>query len=118
MTFKIPFAALAVVAGALIFETSHAQVRVTEVMSSSASSTPDWFEVTNYGAVTVTLDSDWRMDDSSASFGSSVAFGSTINVAPGETVVFLETSTGSVRDSFITLWGLPDLTQVTRRPSL
>ena len=102
----LPLAALA--ATLLSAGTSLAQLRITEVMASSGTNnTPDWFEVTNYGAATISVDSTWRIDDGSAAAGTSVPFGSTINIAPGETVVFLEATVGSAAlSNFVTLWGL------------
>lgn len=101
-----PITLIAVCAAGFFCEAAHAQLRVTEAMSSSSNGTPDWFEVTNYGAVTITMDANWRVDDNNPTLATSVAFGSTIHVAPGETVVFLETSTAAVRDNFLTLWGV------------
>ena len=46
---------------------AHANIRITEVMSSSNGNgvpTPDWFEITNYGSSAVDL-TGWRMDDGS-----------------------------------------------------
>lgn len=100
---------LAAIAAVLSVSTSPAQLRITEVMAASgaANNTPDWFEVTNYGSVTISMDSTWRIDDGSASAGASVPFGGTINIAPGETVVFLEATAGSAAlTNFITLWGI------------
>ncbi len=69
-----------------------ADLRVTEVMSSSgAGGTEDWFEVTNFGAGAVDI-TGYRIDDSSANFGSGAdLFGDGFtSIAAGETVVFLE----------------------------
>ncbi|CAN5539982.1 hypothetical protein BH09VER1_BH09VER1_24000 [soil metagenome] len=87
---------------------SWAQLRFTEVMSSSGTNnTPDWFELTNYGNVTVMLDSSWRVDDSSALFSASVGLNlaSPISVGAGESVVFIEGDSATV-SNFISLWGL------------
>lgn len=69
-----------------------ADLRITEVMSSSgAGGTEDWFEVTNFGASAIDI-SGYRMDDSSASFASSAELlgdGFT-SIGAGESVVFLE----------------------------
>lgn len=94
---------------ALIGLTSNglAQLRFTEAMSSSANNSQDWFELTNYGNVTVTLDSNWRVDDTAPSFATSIALNtnSTISVAPGESVVFIEGASSTIA-SFISLWNL------------
>jgi hypothetical protein len=73
-------------------------------MSSSASGTPDWIEVTNYGASSVSL-VNWRMDDSSFNFGASVALSGITSIGAGESVVFIESAAGGGIASFRTLWG-------------
>lgn len=84
-----------------------AQLRFTEVMSSSANNSQDWIEITNFGAVSVTLDADWKIDDSSNSFGNSLFLnsGTTLVVAPGESVIYIEGAVASIA-AFKTLWGL------------
>jgi uncharacterized protein YjiK len=66
---------------------------ITEVApwSNSGLLGSDWFEVTNISANTVTI-TGWKMDDSSASFGSSVALNGITSIAPGESVIFIETA--------------------------
>ena len=44
-----------------IAATTHANIRITEVMSSSGS-TADWIEVTNYGSTAINL-TGWKMDE-------------------------------------------------------
>src|SRR5262249_20395323 len=62
----------------------------------------DWFEVTNVGTATQDI-SGWRMDDDSNSFGSSVALNDITTIAPGESVIFIETAT-SKKSQFLSLW--------------
>jgi hypothetical protein len=85
---------------------THAQVRITEAMSSSGSGgTADWFEVTNYGLSAVDL-SGWRMDDGSFTFNSSVALVGVTSINAGQSIVFLETA-APLTDipNFRTFWG-------------
>ncbi len=51
----------------------------------------DWFEVTNIGTAAVNL-TGWKMDDNSNSFGSAVDLNGIMSIAPGESVIFLETA--------------------------
>ena len=94
----------AVSVAAIVASSAHASIRITEAMSSSASSTPDWIEVTNYGASSVSL-VNWRMDDSSFNFGASVALSGITTIGAGESVVFIESAAGAGIASFRTFWG-------------
>jgi hypothetical protein len=62
---------------------------------SSGNSAPslrvDWFEVTNTGNATANI-AGWKMDDDSHSFNNAVALNGVSNIAPGESVIFLETT--------------------------
>src|SRR5262249_15730858 len=51
----------------------------------------DWFEVTNIGTATANI-TGWKMDDDSHAFGSAVALQGITNIAPGESVILLETT--------------------------
>ncbi len=51
----------------------------------------DWFEVTNIGTAAVNL-TNWKMDDNSNLFGSAVPLSGITSIAPGESVIFLETA--------------------------
>lgn len=76
---------------------AHAQLKITEAESSEASgtfTTADWFELSNLGASAVDL-TGYKMDDSSASFGSSVALTGITSIAAGESVVFFEVTGGT-----------------------
>lgn len=70
---------------------------ISEVAPWSSGNSPvgaDWFEVTNNGISTVNI-AGWKMDDNSNSFASSVALNGITSIAPGESVIFLETATPS-----------------------
>ena len=70
------------------------KVLITEVAPWSSGSSPvgaDWFELTNYGATAVDL-TGWRMDDNSQSFAGGATLNGIASIAPGETVIFIETA--------------------------
>lgn len=83
---------------------AHAQLRITEAMSNSVALGNDWFEVTNIGSTTVNV-GGYRMDDSSFSFGASVALNGVSSIAPGESVLFIESAAGAQIPDLRTLWG-------------
>jgi Lamin Tail Domain/PEP-CTERM motif len=93
--------ALAALFAAGLFSTQ-AQVVITEVDAngSSASYGADWFEVLNIGSTTLSLNT-WKMDDSSALFGSAVAMRSATSLAPGQLEIFLEGKADGSTDSAI-----------------
>lgn len=67
---------------------------ITEVAPWSSGNSPvgaDWFEITNLKAVPVDI-TGWKVDDNSASFASSVALNGVTSIAPGESVIFMETA--------------------------
>lgn len=73
---------------------SAATVSITEVASWSSSTTSvaaDWFEVTNYGPTALDI-TGWKVDDSSNSFTTALSLTGITNIAPGQSVIFLETS--------------------------
>ncbi len=79
-----------------VVETPPAAVLViTEVAPWSSSNSPgilaDWFELTNVSASAVTL-TGYKMDDNSFGFGTSVALNGITTIAPGESVIFIETA--------------------------
>jgi autotransporter-associated beta strand protein len=104
-------------------------IRITEVMSSSntlGGSGMDWWEITNYGSAPVDI-TGWKMDDNSFSFGNAVPitpFSTTGGPAwslidPGESVVFMESSSGSTAvPQFQALWNLGSGTGNVRNPKL
>jgi VCBS repeat-containing protein len=64
----------------------------------------DWFEVTNIGTSAVDI-TGWKIDDNSNSFPSSVALNGVTSIAPGQSVIFIETTTPDTTISaFKTAW--------------
>ncbi|MFB2644698.1 ExeM/NucH family extracellular endonuclease, partial [Raphidiopsis sp. BLCC-F218] len=83
---------------------------ISEVAPWSSGSSPvaaDWFEVTNVGTAAQDI-TGWKMDDNSNSFGASVALNGITSIAPGESVIFIETGNGQTAagnaSAFRTLW--------------
>jgi hypothetical protein len=103
-------ARMALVAGLSTFASfANAAIIVSEVAPwSSGNSTlaSDWFELTNTGSSAVSL-TGWKMDDDSASFSSSVALSGISSIAPGESVIFIETASSKAAQ-FKTLWFGPN----------
>ena len=98
---------LSIAAAAIAANVSVANIRITEVMSSSnggGTPTPDFFEITNYGSSAVTL-TGWKMDDNSFAIGSAVALSGITTIGAGETVVFIESAAGAAVSSFRSFWG-------------
>ena len=74
--------------------TQAAAVSITEIApwsSSNALVGADWFEVTNNGNAILDI-TGWKVDDSSKSFAAALALNGITTIAPGESVIFLETS--------------------------
>ena len=70
------------------------QIIISEVAPWSSGNSPvaaDWFEVTNTGTAAQNI-TGWKMDDNSNAFGSGVALNGITSIAPGESVIFIETS--------------------------
>lgn len=82
-------------------------LRVTEVAAWSSGNSPvgaDWFEVTNIGARAVDI-TGWKVDDSSESFAAALALGGITLIAPGESVLFIETANlVAARTKFLSNW--------------
>ena len=98
---------LSIAAAAIAANVSVANIRITEVMSSSnggGTPTPDFFEITNYGSSAVTL-TGWKMDDNSFAIGSAVALSGISSIGAGETVIFIESAAGAAVSSFRSFWG-------------
>src|SRR5204862_78560 len=79
---------------------------ITEVApwSSSSPAGADWFEITNISTKPVNI-SGWKMDDNSNSFAAAVALNGITSIAPGESVIFLESDApATVVPAFKTLW--------------
>src|SRR5262249_48567726 len=53
----------------------------------------DWFEVTNIGNAAANI-AGWKMDDSSPNFSTAVALNGITSIAPGESVIFIELTSG------------------------
>ncbi len=62
----------------------------------------DWFELTNTGTTAVDI-TGWRMDDNSNAFASAVPLNGVAGIAPGQSVVFMETTTPGA-GAFATAW--------------
>jgi uncharacterized protein YjiK len=62
----------------------------------------DWFEITNIGTAAQNI-VGWKMDDSSNSSGSAATLNGITSIAPGESVIFIE-SASSKKAQFLTLW--------------
>jgi uncharacterized protein YjiK len=65
---------------------------VTPWSSGTTSVAADWFEVTNNGSSALDI-TGWKVDDNSNLFTSAAALTGITSIAPGESVIFLETST-------------------------
>ena len=81
-------------------------IGITEVAPWASSNSPyaaDWFELTNSTASTLNV-SGWKMDDSSSSFATSVALNGISTIAPGESVIFLETAAPATVTTFLSFW--------------
>ncbi len=80
---------------------------ISEVAPWSSGNSPvgaDWFEVSNTGTSAVNI-TGWKFDDNSNSFASSVALNGITGIAPGESVIFLETATPATTiPLFISTW--------------
>lgn len=66
---------------------------ISEVAPWSSGNSPvgaDWFEVTNVGGSAVDI-TGWKVDDSSESFVAAVPLSGITAIAPGESVIFIET---------------------------
>jgi hypothetical protein len=110
--FNDSFLASALIASALLTAISaQAQglLKITEVESDEAggkinnNSKPDWFELSNFGNVAISL-TGYKMDDDSASFASAVSLTGISSIAPGESVVFFEGPTFTLQN-FSDWWG-------------
>ena len=84
-----------------------ADLRITEVMSSSAGGgtpTGDFLEITNYGSSAISM-SGWKMDDNSFDITKAVALNGITSIGAGESVIFIESAAGAAVNSFKTFWG-------------
>ena len=83
---------------------------ITEAAPWSSGNSPlaaDWFELTNLGTSSVSL-VGWTMDDNSNSFAVSVPLNGISSIAPGESVIFIETTSSAdlaaKAQAFKSLW--------------
>jgi MYXO-CTERM domain-containing protein len=97
---------VSIVSAASVAGLANANIRITEVMSSSNSAAPtaDWIEVTNFGSTAVDL-TGWRMDDGSFNVAASVALSGITSIGAGESVIFIESAAGAGVAGFRTFWG-------------
>ena len=83
------------------------RIIISEVAPWSSGNSPvaaDWFEVTNTKATAVDI-TGWKIDDNSGSFAASVPLAGITSIAPGESVIFLETASPSTTNAtFINTW--------------
>jgi uncharacterized protein YjiK len=83
------------------------KVFISEVAPWASGNSPvtaDWFEVTNSTAHAIDL-TGWKMDDSSASFAAAVALNGITSIAPGESVIFIETNDLAAKSAlFLSTW--------------
>jgi len=82
-------------------------LRVTEVAPWSSGNSPvaaDWFEVTNTGARAVDV-TGWKFDDLSESFAGASPLTGITSIAPGESVIFIQTATlATTKAAFLSNW--------------
>ncbi|WP_320669989.1 SdiA-regulated domain-containing protein [Patulibacter defluvii] len=82
-----------------------ASLIVSEVSPWSSGDSPyaaDWWELTNTGATTIDL-TGWKVDDSSAAFGSAVDLHGVTTLPPGQSAVFVEGDAATVA-AFKSAW--------------
>jgi hypothetical protein len=83
------------------------KVIVSEVAPWSSGSSPvaaDWFELSNVGATPVDV-TGWKMDDNSQSPAGAVLLTGVTNIAPGESVIFIETATlETTKSNYLANW--------------
>ena len=95
-----------------VVHAQYSDLRITEAMSSSGTGgTADWFELTNYGLTLVSI-TGWTVDDSSFTFVSSLALSGVSSIAPGESVIFLDSAAGADIAAFRTFWGGIETAQI------
>ena len=107
---------LAIAAVASLASLANAQITITEASPTGSSGfvASDWFELTNFGPLAVDI-TGWKVDDNSNAFANSLALLGITSIAPGESVVFIETSPTNAAArlaSFRTFWGQLSSVQV------
>ncbi len=92
--------------------TAQASIIISEVDPSSSGSVgttgstvgADWFELTNNGLSAVSING-WRVDDNSNSFAASLALLGVTSIAPGQSVIFVESaSLAATQTLFVNAW--------------
>lgn len=89
----------------VVNESPAAAIYISEVApwsSGNSAVAADWFEVSNTGQTAIDI-TGWKMDDSSASFGASVALQGVTSIGAGQSVIFLEGTADTVA-AFINTW--------------
>jgi uncharacterized protein YjiK len=84
----------------------HPSLVISEVAPWSSGSPvgADWFEVTNNGDVAVNI-AGWKVDDASDSFAAALPLNGIASIAPGESVIFVETADlAGKRAAFLSNW--------------
>ncbi|MDT0507339.1 SdiA-regulated domain-containing protein [Novosphingobium sp. MMS21-SN21R] len=79
----------------VVIEGALPTVYISEVAPWSSGNSPiaaDWFEVTNGGTTTLNI-TGWKVDDNSNSFAAALSLNGITSIAPGESVIFMESST-------------------------
>ena len=80
---------------------------ISEIAPWSSSSSPikaDWFELTNGTAFSIDL-TGWKMDDSSGSPAAAVSLNGVSSIAPGESVIFVESANpAAASKAFLSNW--------------
>ena len=94
-------ALITLTAATLAASPATAQIRITEVMSSSLS-TGDWFELTNTSASVVNLQ-NYYWDDNGPT-GNDGALFPLINVQPGESIVIVDAADATTVSNFVSNW--------------
>lgn len=110
---RTPILGLAAAALALSLGTgpASANIRITEVAPWSSGNSPvgaDWFELTNFGVSAVSF-TDWKMDDESNIFANGAVLRGVSSIAPGESVIFIESNASGTNDAarrtaFLNTW--------------
>ena len=84
-----------------------AAIIISEVAPWSSGNSPvnaDWFELTNTTSSAIDI-TGWKVDDNSNSFAAAVALNGITSIAPGESVIFIETATpATTAPLFLSTW--------------
>jgi uncharacterized protein YjiK len=110
LSVVVAVAAIAYTHSPAVSAAASPSVVISEVHSGGSSSTyaADWFELTNQGFTAVDI-TGWKMDDSSNSFASAVALSGVTSIAPGQSVIFVDTSNPVDLNAFRSAWFGPSV---------